>query len=271
MSNFSRGFGSMVSRVVGVLARLESPKSVITFLQTLFIKKYKLNMSECVIPDAGRFSSLHTLFIRDLKPGARFIDVEPISPADGTLRDIQDSAGELVQVKGINYTVSELTAGRATTGVVVNMYLSPKDYHQVHSPVTGFLKEIAFVPGALWPVNDWALRNVCKLFSTNERAIFTIDTQSLGTIYLVMVGALNVGNILTPWGESPSEVTGNESVLSPQCSIVAGDKLGAFALGSSVLVVLPSSHFGQQEAKVGGIKLGESLQLRGLVKRGTST
>jgi phosphatidylserine decarboxylase len=184
---------------------------------------------------------------------------------------MQDSAGELVQVKGIIYTVSELTAGRAATGVVVNMYLSPKDYHQVHSPVSGVLREIAFVPGTLWPVNDWALHNVCKLFSTNERAIFTIETERFGMIYLVMVGALNVGNILTPWGESPSVVQGAESVLSPQCSIVAGDKLGAFALGSSVLVVLPSSHFGQQEVKVGEIKLGESLQQRGLVSRGSFT
>lgn len=266
MSNFSKGFGSLVSRVTGVVARLETPRFFVQLAQKIFIKKYGLNMSECIIPHGGSFDSLHKLFIRDLKPGVRVIGDEPVSPADGTLRDVQGSTGRLVQVKGIEYTIETLTAGRAREGTVVNMYLSPKDYHHVHSPVTGILKEIAFIPGALWPVNNWALSNVTQLFSTNERAVFTIETEQTGTVYMVMVGALNVGNIITPWGESPATIEGKESLLFPQVKIKAGERVGTFALGSSVLVVFPPQHFKVSSEVVGPVWLGESLDKRGVTR-----
>src|SRR4029079_13477326 len=81
-----------------------------------------------------------------LRPGVRPIDETPgrvISPADGVIVESGlATAGKLIQAKGSEFDLATLlddapAAARLEGGAYVITYLSPKDYHRVHSPVRG--------------------------------------------------------------------------------------------------------------------------------------
>ncbi len=81
-------------------------------------------------------------------------------PADGAISQIGDiSADRVFQAKGRDYSVNALLGGdeqRARPfigGKFATVYLSPRDYHRVHMPFTGRLREMIYVPGDLYSVN----------------------------------------------------------------------------------------------------------------------
>ena len=147
--------------------------------------------------------------------------------------------------------MSELLKDAAETqkfhgGYFVNLYLSPKDYHRIHSPVSGTIRKMTHIPGALWPVNDWSIKAIPDLFTVNERVVTYITTPH-GEAAVVMVGATNVGKMTLsyhdlvtnqePWKRS--EI--NSTEFKDTKSISAGDQLGVFHLASSVVVLLDAS------------------------------
>lgn len=77
-------------------------------------------------------------------------------------------------------------------------YLSPRDYHRVHMPCNGILREMIYVPGDLFSVNHLTAQNVPNLFARNERVICLFDTE-FGPMAQILVGATIVGSIETVW------------------------------------------------------------------------
>lgn len=217
-----------LSRFVGGLARLESPTILVRLINFLFAWYYRLDLSQADRP-LSDFCSLDDLFTRRLKPGARTVKGELISPVDGTFRAggrILD--GQIPQIKGVTYSVSQLLAHpdlgkKFECGSYVNLYLCPRDYHRVHMPVTGRIVETRHVPGERHPVNDRALNSIPGLFVRNERRIFLIDSK-LGDFALVMVGALNVGWI-------------DEAIRPSDSDLGVGLELATFHFGSSVVLL----------------------------------
>jgi phosphatidylserine decarboxylase len=122
------------------------------------------------------------------------------------------------------------------------MYLSPKDAHHIYSPVSGRIVKTVHIPGALWPVNDWALHSIDGLFAVNERVITFIESQ-FGLVAVVMIGATNVGKIslaytaletnVRPWKKKSVQTIRH----SPAVSVACGDKIGTFKMGSSVILI----------------------------------
>jgi phosphatidylserine decarboxylase len=122
------------------------------------------------------------------------------------------------------------------------MYLSPSDAHHIFSPVAGEIVRTTWIPGALWPVNEWALNSVDRLFAVNERVVTYIESQ-LGLFAVVMVGATNVGKIALsympletnsrPWARPSQSSTDH----CPAIKVGCGDKLGTFKMGSSVILI----------------------------------
>jgi len=152
------------------------------------------------------------------------------------------------------------------------IYLAPHNYHRVHCPIDGSLKKIRYFPGKLWPVNPPFLKSIPRLFVKNERLVFEIVVPEGGTVFVVMVGALNVGRMQTPF--VPDFFTNsihrqfgalrqehNLSILTSGVGI--GCELGGFMLGSTVVVVFDdiiASRFQIcQTSKSRQIKMGESL------------
>ena len=79
-----------------------------------FKKTYEVDLSEAQIQDPEGFASFNDFFTRALQPSARPIDTNPLGiacPADGTISQCgKIEAGQLLQAKGITYSLAELAA-----------------------------------------------------------------------------------------------------------------------------------------------------------------
>lgn len=236
---------NLLSLLIGKVVNLPLPPPLSTLSVNWFKRFFKIDLSEAT---ESKYRSIGELFVRELKAGSRPVGAEPVSPVDGTLRNfgpIQN--GELPQIKGKNYSVERFLgdrelAQRFAQGYYFNFYLSPPDYHHVHAPVGAEVTKYIHIPGKLWPVNDWSISNIDELFVVNERVVILLKS-AFGMVAVVMVGATNVGSISLNFDK---EFRSNRFRLTrgnPQSSSVqgvqvkAGDRLGTFHMGSSVVVL----------------------------------
>jgi phosphatidylserine decarboxylase len=233
-----------LSRAVGRLVHARWPRPIARRLVRWFADTYQIDVDEAGKP-IHDYASIGHFFTRDLREGLRPIEGELVSPVDGVLRafgTVRD--GRLEQIKGKDYTLArflgdEGAARRYENGVFFNLYLSPQDYHHVHSPVGGTITRSLHIPGKLWPVNDWSLANVEELFSINERVVTWIASR-FGEVAAVMIGATNVGKISVVYDSFLSNVPRSERRsrdYTPPIPIAAGDRLGTFHMGSSVVLL----------------------------------
>ena len=144
------------------------------------------------------------------------------------------------------------------------MYLSPRDYHRVHMPWTGTLRETVHVPGRLFSVGTDAVASVPRLFARNERLACHFDTD-FGPMCVVMVGALLVSGVETVWGgvEIPpyggpittKDYRGRGIVLERFA------EMARFNYGSTAIVLLPAgvAELAPQLAAEVPVKLGQRL------------
>ncbi|MBK7585031.1 MAG: phosphatidylserine decarboxylase [Myxococcales bacterium] len=251
-----------ISRAVGRLCEKPLAPPMSRAIERVYSSVYRVNMGEAA-PKAGAYRNFDEFFTRNLKPGARRIsDDVVVSPADGVIEATGPiDSGCRVFVKGRPYDVAELVgdskdATRFAGGGFAVVYLSPRDYHRVHSPVEGELRLVRGIPGDLYPVNKIGERHFPRLFVRNNRVAIAIDTAGLGRVYVIMVGAVIVGRISVQALDAPA-VPAGDHLLDPPSSVKRGDELGTFHLGSTaVLLVEPGITLARS---VGPIRYGESL------------
>ena len=246
---------SWISYFVGKLAHIPLPSFLSKPIILWFVNRYKVDLSE-VKNELSSFRSIGQFFTRELKSGVRLIESEPVSPADSFLRTagVVPEDGVLTQIKSLTYSTgalldSDQDAQLFNQGYFFNFYLAPKDYHRVHSPVSGTVTKVTHIPGALWPVNDWSLYSIKNLFCVNERVVTYIQTD-IGLVAVVMVGATNVGKIslsfcniktnTSPWSRKLKQEIEFSQNNAPKLSI--SDHLGTFHLGSTVIVLFSSGY-----------------------------
>ncbi|MDO5506160.1 MAG: archaetidylserine decarboxylase [Pseudoxanthomonas suwonensis] len=215
-------------------------------------RRFGVDLSEAAEPDATAYPSFNAFFTRALRPGARDADSDPRSllmPADGRISQCGPITGDgrIFQAKGREFTAAELL-GDATAaasfagGRFATVYLSPRDYHRVHMPWRGTLRETVHMPGRLFSVGPDAVANVPRLFARNERLVCHFDTD-FGPMALVMVGALLVSGVETVW--SGIEIPAYASKPTRRDWRGQGIVLERFAemarfnYGSTVVVLLP--------------------------------
>lgn len=237
---------NLLSFLTGWLARLRLPEGLQQKANRIFVWLFRIDMSEAEQPLA-QYRTIEEVFTRGLAKEARPIASEPVSPADGTLSLIQPvTHGVTLQAKGIRYYVDELVGSEEELDYqwAATIYLAPHNYHRVHSPVAGRLVEVRHIPGELWPVNRPFVGLVPRLFVRNERLVFDIHPEGGGRVMVVMVGALNVGRMRTPYVEGLLTNSGGEfqkeGVVQPYAlahTIAAGAELGTFMLGSTAVVI----------------------------------
>ena len=219
-------------------------------------RKFGVDLSEAAEPDPRAYPSFNAFFTRALKPGARIADPDPsalLMPADGHISQCGDIVpdgrgdGRIFQAKGQSYTAAELlgdaeAARPFADGLFATVYLSPRDYHRVHMPWTGTLRETVHVPGRLFSVGTAAVADVPRLFARNERLVCHFDTE-FGPTASVMVGALLVSGVETVW--SGVEIPAYADRISRKDYRGKGIVLERFAemarfnYGSTVIVLLP--------------------------------
>lgn len=261
----------LLSRLVGRLAASESP-FIKTHLIERFIKHYQVDLSEAVITDANDYPSFNAFFTRALAEGARpLADASVLSPADGAISQIGHIRGsDLLQAKGQYFSLHHLLGGDAPltsefiNGEFATIYLSPKDYHRVHMPVTGTLRRSIYVPGRLFSVNDATSKRIPGLFARNERLVCIFDTD-MGPMAVVLVGAMIVAAIETVFAGQVTplsrQVQHQDYTAKHPITLQQGDELGRFSLGSTAIVLFAEKQCRwQAHCKAGQpIRMGDAL------------
>jgi len=264
-----------ISRIVLALTRSRSPGFKNALIK-LFVRGFKPDMSDAVLTDPTAYPSFNEFFTRALREGTRPIDADPaaiISPVDGTVSEAGSLDDDrLLQAKGHHYTLRALLAGNAgwertfAGGSFATIYLAPYNYHRIHMPLPGELRESFYVPGKLFSVNRTTAQLVPGLFSINERVFCGFDAG--GTPWaIILVGALNVGSMATVWhGDvtprkhrevTPLPVT---DLLSP-ITLPKGAEMGRFNMGSTIILLLPPGAATWKDSLVAGrtLRLGERI------------
>lgn len=261
-----------LSRAFGVVSEVEFPTPVQRVVNRTFAQLAGIAIHEAGRP-LGEYASLNALFTRTLKDGARSIEggaedlVSPVDGRVGAFGTIEE--GTLVQAKGREYRLIDLVdsaedAEHFYGGSFLTIYLSPRDYHRIHAPVSGELDKVSYIPGQLFPVHDFAVANIDRLFAINERLITYFQTQQFGRVGLVKVGATCVGRI----GLSFDDLQTNqglrrrdEILLGETIPFSVGDELALFNLGSTVVILVESPNLKLRNGLQRGekVKMGELL------------
>ena len=223
------------------------------------------------------FESMHDCFTRELKPGARTIDMrEDIlsSPCDaivGACGKIE--ATQVIQAKGFPYTLGSLMGFTPRTGELVHslkngtyvtLRLTSSMYHRFHAPANATLEHVTHIAGDTWNVNPIALKRVERLFCKNERAVLSLRLQDGTPFVIVPVAAILVAslrlhaiNLLLHLDyRGPNEIPCH-------FPLAKGQEMGWFQHGSTILVFVPT---GFQLAS--GIATGQRIQMgQALIER----
>jgi phosphatidylserine decarboxylase len=237
------------------------------------VAKFGVDLSEADQSDPRAYATFNAFFTRALKTGARSADPDPralLMPADGRISQCGNIVdGRIFQAKGQSFTAAELLGDEAAAepfanGLFATVYLSPRDYHRVHMPWTGTLRETVHMPGRLFSVGPDAVRSVPRLFARNERLACHFDTD-FGPMCVVMVGALLVSGVETVWDgiEIPpyggpvttKDYRGGGIVLERFA------EMARFNYGSTAIVLLPQgvAELAPRLAAEMPVKLGQRL------------
>ena len=218
-----------------------------------FSRHFQVDLSEASEPDPRAYPDFNAFFTRALKPGARPLaagDGAVCCPVDGAISEIGlAEADALLQAKGRHFSLTALLGGDAERarpfqgGAFATLYLSPRDYHRIHLPLAGQLREMVHIPGKLFSVSPLTTRMVPELFARNERVVAIFDTLA-GPMAMVLVGAINVASIQTVWAgvmTPPLGKTLRHWDYPPDgdgaVRLDRGAEMGRFNMGSTVILL----------------------------------
>lgn len=244
----------LLTFIAGYFSRSKIP-FLKNFLINIFCFLYKPNLSEAKRVNLKEYNSFNDFFTRSLKPEARIIDsseTKVISPVDGTITSFgKIELGELIQAKKIKYRLEDLVEDKDLEklfkeGSYITIYLAPFDYHRIHFPMDGTIKGTKHFPGSLYSVNKSSLKTITSLYTKNERTLVHVQSNKF-SYSLISVGASMVGSIIPFWKkdkiDNKEKISSiwNEGPPSDQIRVKKGQELGYFQMGSTVILLFPSS------------------------------
>jgi len=260
-----------ITRAVGKLVDLELPPIVSKAAVGVYSRAYRVDLGEAE-PLGLAYRSFDAFFTRRLRDGARHLDAPAgalISPSDGRL----DSFGPverdgLLTIKGRDYRARDLLgddrdgdeqAARYLGGQFAIIYLSPRDYHRVHTPCDGALTAVRSYPGELFPVNGVSEQHIPNFLGRNRRVALELATKDHGLVTVVMVAAMIVGRISVT-GISERDVPFGRHELGG-LPLSRGDELGIFHLGSTAVLFFEPGATAPLSPRLGSIRLGDPLRV----------
>jgi phosphatidylserine decarboxylase len=265
----------LISRCVLRLTRVRF-RPVKNLVTRLFVRGFRPDMADAIETDPLAYSDFNSFFTRALRSDARPLAGGAdtlVSPVDGKVSQLGDiTRGALLQAKGRFYTLEALLAGAAKNwapefhnGVFSTIYLAPYNYHRIHMPADGTLREIWYVPGRLFSVNASAAAGVRDLFARNERLVLLFEGP-VGAFAVIFVGALNVGSMATVWH---GDVTPRRPrsccalPLPPEAERfrARGAEIGRFNMGSTVILLFAHDRvtLDTQLASGSVLRMGEQI------------
>jgi len=271
--------GHLISRITYAITRIRNPRFKNAFTGW-FVRSFKVNLDEAEISNPHGYEHFNAFFTRALKPGARPIvtgRLDVACPVDGAVSQVGTiEDGQIFQAKGHSYSLTELLGGSAKRaepfqgGSFATLYLSPRDYHRIHMPLGGQLREMVHVPGRLFSVNTSTVKVIPGVFARNERVISVFET-AFGPMALVKVGAINVGSIETVWAGEVTPPAGRvvrtwhyPAAGEDSVSLERGAEMGRFNMGSTVIVIFSRDaiEWGGQLQPGVPVRMGELIATR---------
>lgn len=281
---------SAFSGVVGWGARRQLPKALRAPLYGAFANAVGAELGE-VEHSLGEYESFAAFFSRGLKSGARSLPERAsdwAAPCDCNVAEAGALQDRVLSAKGRSFSLTSLLASERLaqglqTGDFLTLYLSPRDYHRVHAPTDCRLIGYQYIPGSLYPVSPLYRKHIDNIFAMNERIVLELESDA-GVFALVMVGAAGVGNMRLT--EPPLESRHLRSTTFPPLSSAAasaepqkvrldnpisfrrGQELGAFELGSTVILCLPKGAVDIRASVGDGLQFGDVIATRANTERG---
>ncbi len=260
---------TLLTRLAGAFARRRIPLLTPWVMRT-FIRAYGVNMEEAAQPDPAAYPTFNAFFTRPLHSAARPLAPPPalLCPCDGAVSEAGALDGDrLLQAKGVTYTTAQLLGDASLAesfrgGSFATLYLAPRDYHRVHMPADGVLESMTYLPGGLYSVNPATAAARPGLFARNERVVTTF----LGAgdrFAVVLVGAMIVGGIRTPWAGrvTPRSAESWRMRADTPLLYARGSEMGTFELGSTVILLFPQGRARLDDALIPGrkVRMGEAI------------
>ena len=247
------------------LTALEHPAWLVDRIIDRWVARDNIDLSQF---EARRYRSIDDFFLRQLRPGARPLAAGFVSPVDGNVFAHGFlKVDQVLTIKGQRLTVDRIVnAGQEPSarldlrafdgGCFAAIFLTPRGYHHVHMPEQGCLQELRWIPGRYFPQNEDAMWQIPRIYERNERAVLCLQDAQNNPFLLVMIGASLIGGIVI-------EGTNNKDWRQPRPTIVnrvlkKGQRLGHFAFGSTVLVLVPPGPYRPRKLEA-EIQLGEPL------------
>lgn len=241
-------FTSALSQTFGRFASKEHGKIFQNIINKSYVRMMGLDMSEFNAPES--YPTLNALFTRKFSHKRSF-SLDPqdmISPCDSLITECGDIEDDLaLQIKGMSYSIDEVLGDGISSdskksirnGTFVNFYLSPRDYHRYHAPVDMQVVHAVHIPGKLYPVNIPSLKKQINLFIENERVVLECLSGEGKRFFLILVGALNVGEMEVSF---EPRIRTNKDITPSQYSykdlhLSKGDDFGCFRMGSTIVML----------------------------------
>jgi phosphatidylserine decarboxylase len=255
-----------VTRVIGWWSRIEHPW-ICNGSIALWRLFSELDLSEA---KTTHFKSLHDCFTRELKPGARPIDMNLahlISPCDGLVGECGTiDKGLLLQAKGFVYSLKELLADAQLAqyyegGQYATLRLTSSMYHRFHAPADCRVEQVNYISGDAWNVNPVALKRVDKLFCKNERAVIRCRLASGQLLTLVPVAAILVASIRLRFLDVLLHLRyRGPNIIPCDAALHRGEEMGWFEHGSTIIVLAPAGfRLGEGVSQGARVKMGQAL------------
>ena len=179
------------------------------------------------------------------------VRAEIYSDKSGVSRETsaEDARGG-VNTKGVNLSYA-------------NIYLSPRDYHHYHAPCDLSVLQALYIPADLYSVAKKFLLKIPNLYAKNERVILKCKMRNGGILWMVFVGALNVGKMRFDFDtriQTNACASRSEALYEYEnLSFKKGDHLGNFELGSTIVLVAQSEFLKFEISADTSVKFGQKI------------
>lgn len=257
-----------LTKLMGWFSHLKSP-----LLTTVTLYFWKIFAGDLKLQEArlARFNSLHECFIRELKEGARPLNMASdivVSPCDaiiGSCGQVDDMT--VYQAKGFPYEIGDLIPDQECqqkfrNGTYVTLRLKSTMYHRFHAPLDCSVSEVNYISGDTWNVNPIALKRIEKLYCKNERAIIELNIDKEDAhIALVPVAAILVASMKFHCIEPILDLAyRGPNKIACSADYKKGDEMGYFQHGSTIIVFASEHYLLLDHLKSGDeISMGQAL------------
>ena len=263
-------FSNFTSRVFGKIAAFTFPSFFQKIINKFYVSYFKIDMSE--FKQSDEYESLNALFTRSLIK-KRKLEKGLISPSDGKILELGKSFSNEYEnfafsIKGFTYSINELLKNayekdEFKNGLdYVNIYLSPKDYHRFHSPFDMQILSATYNRGLLFSVSEKYLQKIANLYTKNERIILKCLINNDFLLWLIFVGAQNVGKMSFNFDESIKSNAKNSHDFVREYEnlfVKKGDELGCFEMGSTIVLIAQRSKIKFSISANEKIKFGQKI------------